>query len=126
MNEEGMSTDEVLFWYGQKKSPMWRCEERLKPLCDKYHSLFPEQTPAEGNRSSWYAGLRRILREFGEYLALEFIEFAHEDLKTRPPLDIVDAHSIGFLIPKFKKDRRAHDPRRYLIGTDYEGVTDDD
>jgi hypothetical protein len=116
MSEEGLSNEAIQFWYGRKVKPTFRCEPELLSLCLKFDELFPECTPAEGNRASWYAGLRKVLREFGEQEGPRFIEFAHKELERRPPLDIVDAHSIWFLHVKFKKDRKAHDPHRYLKG----------
>ena len=98
-----MDNDKVMFFYGQPSNKTWRCEQRLKSLCTVFDEEFPECTPAVGNRSSWYAGLRKILREFDEIGGQKFIRFAKSELSNRPPLDIVDAHSIGFLIPQFKK-----------------------
>ena len=98
-----MDNDALIYFYGQEKKKTWRCEERLKKLCTAFDKEFPECTPAVGNRSSWYAGLRKILREFNEVGGVKFIKFAKLELQNRPPLDIVDAHSIGFLIPRFKK-----------------------
>lgn len=100
-NLEGMTNEQIQYWYSQSKKPNWKCEEPLRVLCDKFNDLFPECTPAIGNRSSWYAGLRKILREFGEIRGIGFIEYARREFDPR--LSIVDAHSIMYLAPKFKK-----------------------
>ena len=101
--DDGMTNEEVQFWYGRNTNTTWRCEQRLKSLCTTFHEEFPECTPAVGNRASWYAGLRKVLREFNEVGGSKFIRWAKAELSNRSPLNIVDAHSIGFLIPQFKK-----------------------
>jgi hypothetical protein len=108
----GMDADKMTFWYGRGAKPTWRCEPPLKALCSAFDDEWPECTPAPGNRASWYAGLRKIWREFGEDGGVRFILWAKQQIKERDrerqrrnqrPLDITDAHSIYFLVKDFKK-----------------------
>ncbi len=114
-----MTDEELKFWYGRNTNTTWRCEVRLKPLCDAFHEMYPHCTPAPGNRSSWYAGLRKILREFDEKRGVIFIRWAKKQVdqrnkellaRKRRPLDITDAHSIFFLHKDFKSNAMDHCP----------------
>lgn len=105
-----MDNDKVMLWYGQKKKPVWKCELRLKSLCTAFDLTYPDCTPAPNNRASWYAGLRVILREFGEDGGVDFIHWSKPRTESSPHLTIVDAHSINYLFPKYKKFRRTNCP----------------
>lgn len=109
-----MSQDEIIAHLASRgeQQKNWRCEEHLKALCAEFDRLWPECTPSPGNRSSWYVGLRKIYREFGEQGGAAFIRFAKDEIEDRDkervkthkrPLDIVDAHSIFFLVKDFKR-----------------------
>ena len=106
-----MDDAQLKYWYGQGKLKVWRCEEPLKALCATFDLLWPHNTPSGGNRASWYAGLRKIQREFGEGESVKFIQWAKDELDKRNkhrqrqgqgPLTLVDAHSIFFLVPHYK------------------------
>jgi hypothetical protein len=107
-----MDHDTLNFWYGQQQRPTFQCEPELKILCETFNDLWPHCTPAVSNRASWYAGLRKVLREFGERQSVHFLEWAHDEIEQRnrqraaankPPLTITDGHSIYFLVPEYKQ-----------------------
>lgn len=109
---KGLSNEDLQFWYGQERRLIWKCEPGIKQACAAFAEEYPECVPAPGNRASFYVGIRKLVREFGEIRAIAFIHWARGEInsinreKVRSnsrPLDVVDAHSIGFLIPKFKR-----------------------
>lgn len=109
---DGLSNDALQFWYGQNKISWKGCEPSLISTCQAFADCWPECVPAVGNRSSFYAGIRKIVREVGEADGPDFVRFAKDEIEQRDrarqarnlrPLDIIDGHSIYFLTVEWKK-----------------------